>query len=114
KGLPPMVESQFLSTNMLWAQEGDFLYLAGGYGLVSSNDVTQGMGDREVHRTFPYLTRVDLKALESWFDECKVNRSRKSKNASVNNSQRRKYNSTDKKWAKAKVKKVFSVIQDPK
>ncbi|MEY4709657.1 MAG: hypothetical protein RIS28_789, partial [Bacteroidota bacterium] len=33
KGLPPMVESQFLSTNMLWAQEGDFLYLAGGYGL---------------------------------------------------------------------------------
>jgi hypothetical protein len=113
-GLPPMVESQLSSTNMLWAQEGDFLYLAGGYGLVSSNDVTQGMGDREVHRTFPYLTRVDLKALESWFDECKVNRSRKSKNASVNNSQRRKYNSTDKKWAKAKVKKVFSVIQDPK
>jgi hypothetical protein len=113
-GLPPMVESQMSSTNMLWTQEGDFLYLAGGYGLVSSNDVTQGMGDREVHRTFPYLTRVDLKALESWFDECKVNRNRKSKNARVNNSQRRKFNSTDKKWAKAKAKKVFSVIQDPK
>jgi hypothetical protein len=113
-GLPPMVESQLSSTNMLWAQEGDFLYLAGGYGLVSSNDVTQGMGDREVHRTFPYLTRVDLKALESWFDECKVNRNRKSKNAPFNKPQRRKFNSTDKKWAKAKAKKVFSVIQDPK
>jgi hypothetical protein len=114
RGLTPMVESQLSSTNMLWAQEGDFLYLAGGYGLVSSNDVTQGMGDREVHRTFPYLTRVDLKALESWFDECKVNRNRESKNASFNKPQRRKFNSTDKKWAKAKAKKVFSVIQDPK
>jgi hypothetical protein len=60
------------STNILFHQQGDALYLAGGYGLPSREDVSLFQApsrflDPEVHRTMPYLTRVDLPMLQSNF-----------------------------------------------
>lgn len=49
--LPVSVQEQLRSTNMEFHQEGNFLYLIGGYGYSNT------MGD---HVTFPYLTAIDV------------------------------------------------------
>ena len=90
--LLPQLQSQLASTNLLWIQVGDFLFLTGGYGLPSRNDlgfakkgksstvsnanrvsnpkaVEVPKWDPEIHRTFPYCTRVDLIQLNALFDE---------------------------------------------
>lgn len=48
---PTVLKDQFSATNFQFFQEGDFLYLTGGYGY-SSND-----GD---HITFPYISRLNV------------------------------------------------------
>lgn len=70
--LSPSLQSQLASTNILFHQQGDALYLAGGYGLPSREDVSlfqppSRFLDPEVHRTMPYLTRVDLPMLQTNF-----------------------------------------------
>ncbi len=54
KGLPVPVSEQLLSTNIQFYQEGNTLYLTGGYGFSPS---------REAFVTYPYLTTVDVKGL---------------------------------------------------
>lgn len=53
-GLPVDLADHLRSTNMQFHQEGNTLYLAGGYGYSTS------IGD---HTTFPYLTAVDVPGL---------------------------------------------------
>ncbi len=70
--LSPSLQSQFASTNMLFHQEGAFLYLAGGYGLPCPQDKglfspPSRFTDPEAHRTMPYLTRVDLQQIAAAF-----------------------------------------------
>ncbi|MBK8348340.1 MAG: hypothetical protein IPL08_12215 [Saprospiraceae bacterium] len=49
--LPPQIREQLSSTNMEFFQEGDMLYVIGGYGYSGT------MGD---HTTFPNLTAIDI------------------------------------------------------
>jgi hypothetical protein len=49
--LPPSIKEQLSSTNMEFYQEGDFLYLIGGYGYSAT------AGD---HITYPNLTAIDI------------------------------------------------------
>ncbi|MBM3439186.1 MAG: hypothetical protein FJX91_08680, partial [Bacteroidetes bacterium] len=70
--LAPSLQSQLASTNMLFHQEGDFLYLLGGYGLPCKTDLTlfappSKFTDPKAHRTFPYLTQVNLSLLQDAF-----------------------------------------------
>ena len=70
--LSPSLQSQLASTNMLFHQEENTLYLVGGYGLPNRKDISlfappSRFTDPEAHRTFPYLTKVDLALLESAF-----------------------------------------------
>jgi hypothetical protein len=74
--LSPSLQSQLASTNMLFHQEENQLFLAGGYGLPNRKDISlfsspSRFTDPEAHRTFPYLTKVDLAMLESAFLEQK-------------------------------------------
>jgi hypothetical protein len=50
-GLPASIQEQLSSTNMQFHQEGNTLYLLGGYGYSATE------GD---HMTFPYLTAIDI------------------------------------------------------
>jgi hypothetical protein len=54
EGLPDTLLAQLQSSNMQSLQEGDKLYLVGGYA---------GSGGGFDHRTFPYLTEVNLPKL---------------------------------------------------
>ncbi|MEY4193422.1 MAG: hypothetical protein RJA00_1653 [Bacteroidota bacterium] len=72
QNLNPSLQSQLASTNMLFHQEDNLLYLVGGYGLPCRNDISlfsppSRFTDPEAHRTFPYLTKVDLAKLSSEF-----------------------------------------------
>jgi hypothetical protein len=72
--LSPSLQSQLSSTNMLFHQEDNQLFLAGGYGLPNRKDISlftapSRFTDPEAHRTFPYLTKVDLAVLELAFLE---------------------------------------------
>ncbi len=49
--LPIEIKDQFSATNFQFFQEGDFLYLTGGYGYSSK------LGD---HTTFPYISRINV------------------------------------------------------
>lgn len=80
--LAPSLQSQLASTNMLFHQDNNFLYLVGGYGLPCRKDKTlfappSQFTDPEAHRTFPYLTRVDLTQLNSEFAKHALFNSRK-------------------------------------
>jgi len=71
-GLSPSLQSQLASTNMLFHQEDNVLYLVGGYGLPNRKDISlfaapSRFTDPEAHRTFPYLTRVNLSVLSTEF-----------------------------------------------
>lgn len=71
--LPPQIQSQLAATNLLFHQHNGKLWLAGGYGLPSRNDVSlyqppSRFTDPEAHRTFPYLTQVDLNMLSAAFE----------------------------------------------
>ncbi len=81
--LPPSLQSQLASTNMLFHQEGDFLYLLGGYGLPCRTDLPlfappSKFTDPEAHRTFPYLTQVNLSLLQDAFRQQTALKSNKS------------------------------------
>ena len=72
QNLNPSLQSQLASTNMLFHQEDNLLYMVGGYGLPCRNDISlfsppSRFTDPEAHRTFPYLTKVDLAKLSSEF-----------------------------------------------
>ncbi|MFN5590281.1 MAG: hypothetical protein ACK49A_01735, partial [Bacteroidota bacterium] len=72
QNLNPSIQSQLASTNMLFHQEENFLFLVGGYGLPCRQDKAlftppSKYTDPEAHRTFPYLTKVDLAKLSSEF-----------------------------------------------
>ena len=72
QNLAPSLQSQLASTNMLFHQEENFLFLVGGYGLPCRQDKAlfappSKYTDPEAHRTFPYLTKVDLTKLSSEF-----------------------------------------------
>jgi len=72
QNLNPSLQSQLASTNMLFHQEEKFLFLVGGYGLPCRQDKAlftppSKYTDPEAHRTFPYLTKVDLAKLSSEF-----------------------------------------------
>ena len=49
--LPTSIQEQLISTNMEFHQEGDYLYVIGGYGYSKSADD---------HVTYPYMTAVKL------------------------------------------------------
>ena len=72
QNLNPSIQSQLASTNMLFHQEENFLFLVGGYGLPCRQDKAlftppSKYTDPEAHRTFPCLTKVDLAKLSSEF-----------------------------------------------
>lgn len=72
QNLNPSLQSQLASTNMLFHQEEKFLFLVGGYGLPCRQDKAlftppSKYTDPEAHRTFPYLTKVNLAKLSSEF-----------------------------------------------
>lgn len=72
QNLNPSLQSQLASTNMLFHQEENFLFLVGGYGLPCRQDKAlftppSKYTDPEAHRTFPYLTKIDLAKLSSEF-----------------------------------------------
>ena len=72
--LSPSLQSQLASTNMLFHQEDNNLYLVGGYGLPNRKDHSlfappSRFTDPEAHRTFPYLTRVNLSLLCNEFQQ---------------------------------------------
>lgn len=72
QNLNPSLQSQLASTNMLFHQEDNVFYLVGGYGLPNRKDISlfaapSRFTDPEAHRTFPYLTRVNLSLLSNEF-----------------------------------------------
>jgi len=104
QNLNPSLQSQLAATNVLFHQEENILFLVGGYGLPCRQDKAlfappSKYTDPEAHRTFPYLTKVDLAMLGSEF----------AKQAEINS---RKYQSKQKPFPLATLSSAFEQWTD--